>query len=79
MKHASLFLIISLISVTFVIDQDSTSTLSSEKKTNQAMEYKHSIGASLLMESNFPEEFAAIEEGAPRYIFEPSLNFVFKF
>jgi hypothetical protein len=78
MKHASLFLIISLISVTFVIGQDSTSTLSSEKM-KQAVEYKHSIGASLLMVSNFPEEFAAIEEGAPRYIFEPSLNFVFKF
>ncbi len=31
------------------------------------------------VDTNFPEDFAAIEEGAPNYIFEPSLNFGFKF
>lgn len=29
--------------------------------------------------TNFPAGFAEIEEGAPKYIFEPSLNFGFKF
>ena len=29
--------------------------------------------------SNFPASFAAIEEGKPKYKFEPSLNFGFKF
>jgi len=31
------------------------------------------------VDTNFPEDFAEIEEGAPKYIFEPSLNFGFKF
>jgi hypothetical protein len=31
------------------------------------------------IDSNYPTAFAAIEEGAPKYIFEPSLNFGFKF
>lgn len=31
------------------------------------------------VDTNFPEEFAAVEEGAPNHIFEPSLNFGFKF
>ena len=31
------------------------------------------------VDTNFPEDFAAVEEGAPNYIFEPSLNFGFKF
>ena len=31
------------------------------------------------IDTNFPEEFEAIEEGAPNYIFEPSLIFGFKF
>lgn len=72
-----------------------TGTLTSEKK-GLSCTYKHSIGASLLMisnffpdpayalkywpvDTNFPEEFAEIEAGAPNYIFEPSLNFGFKF
>ncbi|MFC2152221.1 hypothetical protein ACFLSE_06800 [Bacteroidota bacterium] len=29
--------------------------------------------------TNFPEDFAAIEKGTPKYTFEPSLNFGFKF
>jgi hypothetical protein len=29
--------------------------------------------------TNFPEDFAAIENGAPKYKFEPSLNFGFRF
>jgi hypothetical protein len=29
--------------------------------------------------TNFPESFAEVEEGAPNYRFEPSLNFGFKF
>lgn len=31
------------------------------------------------VDTNFPESFAVIEEGAPIHIFEPSLNFGFKF
>lgn len=31
------------------------------------------------IDTNFPSEFAEIEKGAPRHIFEPSLNFGFKF
>jgi hypothetical protein len=31
------------------------------------------------IDTNFPADFAEIEEGAPKYIFEPSLNFGFKF
>jgi hypothetical protein len=31
------------------------------------------------IDTNFPEDFAEIEEGAPNYIFEPSLIFGFKF
>ena len=31
------------------------------------------------VDTNFPADFAEIEEGAPKYIFEPSLNFGFKF
>jgi len=31
------------------------------------------------VDTNFPATFSAIEEGAPKYIFEPSLNFGFKF
>ena len=31
------------------------------------------------VDTNFPPEFAVIEEGAPIHIFEPSLNFGFKF
>lgn len=31
------------------------------------------------VDTNFPESFAKIEEGAPVHIFEPSLNFGFKF
>jgi len=58
------------------------------KETKQSVSYKHSIGASLLMisnflpdpvDTNFPDDFAAVEEGAPNHIFEPSLNFGFKF
>jgi hypothetical protein len=29
--------------------------------------------------TNFPESFAEIEEGAPKYTFEPSMNFGFRF
>lgn len=31
------------------------------------------------VDTNFPSDFQAIEEGTPKYIFEPSLNFGFKF
>ena len=31
------------------------------------------------IDTNYPSDFAAIEQGAPNYIFEPSLNFGFKF
>ncbi len=31
------------------------------------------------VDTNFPADFAEIEEGAPKYTFEPSLNFGFKF
>lgn len=31
------------------------------------------------VDNNFPASFAEIEEGAPKYIFEPSLNFGFRF
>lgn len=31
------------------------------------------------IDTNYPTDFAEIEEGAPKYIFEPSLNFGFKF
>ena len=31
------------------------------------------------IDTNYPSNFAKIEEGAPKYIFEPSLNFGFKF
>jgi len=31
------------------------------------------------VDTNFPEEFSEIETGAPKYIFEPSLNFGFRF
>jgi hypothetical protein len=31
------------------------------------------------VDTNFPDDFAAIEEGAPIHIFEPSLNFGIKF
>ena len=31
------------------------------------------------VDTNFPADFAEIEKGAPKYIFEPSLNFGFKF
>lgn len=31
------------------------------------------------VDTNFPDSFAEIEEGAANYIFEPSLNFGFKF
>lgn len=31
------------------------------------------------VDNNYPAEFAKIENGAPKYIFEPSLNFGFKF
>lgn len=31
------------------------------------------------IDTNFPADFAEIEVGAPKYIFEPSLNFGFKF
>ena len=31
------------------------------------------------IDTNFPADFAEIEEGTPKYIFEPSLNFGFKF
>jgi hypothetical protein len=31
------------------------------------------------VDTNFPTDFAEIEEGAPKYTFEPSLNFGFKF
>lgn len=31
------------------------------------------------VDTNFPADFAKIEKGAPKYIFEPSLNFGFKF
>lgn len=31
------------------------------------------------VDTNFPDEFAQVEEGAPNYIFEPSLNVGFKF
>ncbi len=31
------------------------------------------------VDTNLPEDFAEVDEGAPNYIFEPSLNFGFKF
>lgn len=31
------------------------------------------------VDTNFPDEFQEIEEGAPNYIFEPSINFGIKF
>lgn len=31
------------------------------------------------VDTNFPDSFAKIEQGAPKYIFEPSLNIGFKF
>lgn len=31
------------------------------------------------VDTNFPADFAEVEKGAPKYIFEPSLNFGFKF
>lgn len=31
------------------------------------------------VDTNFPDDFAQVEKGAPKYIFEPSLNFGFKF
>lgn len=31
------------------------------------------------IDTNYPAEFLEIEKGAPKYIFEPSLNFGFKF
>lgn len=31
------------------------------------------------VDTNFPDDFAAVEDGAKNYIFEPSLNFGFKF
>ena len=31
------------------------------------------------LDTNFPSDFAEIEEGAPKHIIEPSLNFGFKF
>ena len=31
------------------------------------------------IDTNYPSDFAKIEEGKPKYIFEPSLNFGFKF
>ncbi len=31
------------------------------------------------IDTNFPSDFAVIEQGTPNYIFEPSLNFGFKF
>ena len=31
------------------------------------------------IDTNYPSDFAKIEEGTPKYIFEPSLNFGFKF
>ena len=31
------------------------------------------------VDTNFPADFAIIEEGAPKHIWEPSLNFGFKF
>ncbi len=31
------------------------------------------------VDTNFPSDFAIIEEGTPKYIFEPSLNFGFRF
>jgi len=31
------------------------------------------------VDTNFPDAFARVEEGAPKHIFEPSLNFGFKF
>ena len=31
------------------------------------------------VDTNFPDDFAEVEEGAPKYIFEPSLNVGFKF
>jgi len=31
------------------------------------------------IDTNFPDDFAKIEEGAPKYIFEPSMNIGFKF
>ncbi len=31
------------------------------------------------IDTNFPSDFAEIEKGTPKYIFEPSLNFGFKF
>jgi hypothetical protein len=48
---------------------------------------RHSIGSSLFLQgnigepvnTNFSESFAEIENGAPKYKFEPSLNFCFKF
>lgn len=31
------------------------------------------------VDTNYPSEFIVIEEGSPKYIFEPSLNFGYKF
>lgn len=31
------------------------------------------------VDTNYPDNFALVEEGAPTYIFEPSLNFGFRF
>ncbi|NOQ26688.1 MAG: hypothetical protein GQ564_15115 [Bacteroidales bacterium] len=31
------------------------------------------------VDTNYPDEFAAIEKGTPKYIFEPHLNFGFRF
>lgn len=31
------------------------------------------------IDTNYPNDFAAIEKGAPKHIFEPSLNFGFRF
>ncbi len=31
------------------------------------------------VDTNYPSDFAVIEKGTPKYIFEPSLNFGFKF
>ncbi len=31
------------------------------------------------IDNNYPADFAAVENGAPNYIFEPSLNFGFRF
>ena len=74
-----LLLVIALLAKCAYGQADSNSKYVSREKEKQAVVYKHSIGASLLMISNFPEAFADIEEGAPKHIFEPSLNFGFKF